>query len=186
MASLVYRIVKILTVTLLVRRGGGGGGAGAAGAGLFEPAVRWMKKKIAKSGRHHHVFRGEVRKGGGGNWTAGGYHHRFMGQDWPDRRIGPVTATGPNGTYRARVQMLGPGNQWVDKPYPSTFFPDNWTPQQVDRSIRGAFDNRVDVQGSAGPDGLARRWRGVGEDGMLIEGSYKRSSRNWDSAWPVV
>ncbi|MFD0856279.1 EndoU domain-containing protein, partial [Actinomadura adrarensis] len=153
------------------------------GAGIFEPAIRWMRGKVNSSGRHHHVFRGEVRqrtRNGQTQWVGSGYHHRFMGQDWADRRITSVVRRGSNGTYAARVQMKGPNGQWVDKPADSSFFPDNWTPQQVDRTIRDAFDNRTDVPGTDG-----RRWRGFA-DGILVEGSYKRSSRNWDSAWPIV
>ncbi|MFC5746009.1 EndoU domain-containing protein [Actinomadura rugatobispora] len=182
-ASLGRVIALVLVLFLLARprpRPGGSPGGGGGNPGIFEPAVRWLRRKVQTSGRHHHVFRGEVRRGRGGQMVGSGYHHRFMGQDWADRRITRVVRTGSNGTYSARVQMKGPNGQWVDKPADSSFFPDNWTPQQVDRTIRDAFQNGREVPGTDG-----RRWRGEA-NGILVEGSYKRSSRNWDSAWPVV
>ncbi|MEU8799391.1 EndoU domain-containing protein [Spirillospora sp. NPDC048819] len=177
-------LVRVLLTALVLRGRSRGGGSG--GAGLFEPAIKWMRRKVNKSSRHHHVFRGEIRTARGGpnpgQRTPGGYHHRFMGQDWPDRRVGPVTATGPHGTYRARVQMRDGNGQWVDKPFASTFFPDNWTPQSVDRTIRNAFDNHtVTAQDRFGNP---RRWQGMA-DGLVVEGSFNRSGRDWNSAWPV-
>ncbi len=149
------------------------------GAGLFEPIIKWLRKKIQSSARHHHVFRGEVRRGPGGNLVGSGYHHRFMGQDPPDRRVTTVRTRDVNGTYRADVQMKGP-NGWVDKPAGSSFFPDNWTPQEVDRTIEDAFANHRPVPGTQG-----RRWRGDA-NGIRVEGSYHRNGKKWDSAWPMV
>ena len=155
-----------------VRAGGG------AGAGIFEPAIKWLRRKVAKGGRYHHVFRGEVRRGRTGNLVGSGWHHRFMGEDLPDRRVTRVTSRGVNGTYRADVEMKGPGGQWYGKPQGSSFFPDNWTPQHVDSTIKDAFANHTPTQGG-------RRWRGSA-NGVLVEGSFKRGGRDWDSAWPVV
>jgi hypothetical protein len=168
-------VLVALRLYLLITLGAGTGRA----AGLFEPALKWLRRKVNSGGRYHHVFRGEVRLRRG-NWVGSGYHHRFMGEDWPDRRVTRVVRRGSNGTYSARVQMKDPAGRWVDKPVDSSFFPDNWTPQEVDRTIREAFANGAEVAGSDG-----RRWRGFA-NGILVEGSYKRSSRNWDSAWPMV
>ena len=153
---------------------------GAASAGLFEPAVKWLRKKIARGGRYHHIFRGEVRRGPGGNLRGSGWHHRFMGQDPPDRRVTQINRTDVNGTYHADVQMRGPGGQWYDKPGGSSFFPDNWTPQRVDRTINDAFAGSSPIPGTNN-----RRWEGVA-DGIPIQGSYRRNGRDWDSGWPVV
>lgn len=150
---------------------------GHGGAGLFEPIIKWLRKKVQSSGRHHHVFRGEVRRNRNGTLVGSGYHHRFMGQDPPDRRVTQVRARDVTGAYRANVQMKGP-NGWVDKPAGSTFFPDNWTPQEVDRTINDAFASHTPAPGG-------RRWYGRA-NGLNIEGSYHRNGKDWDSAWPIV
>ncbi|TYK48935.1 EndoU domain-containing protein [Actinomadura decatromicini] len=182
MRRITLLLIALFLTSALRRRAHGGAG----GAGLFEPAVRWMRRKVQRSRRHHHIFRGEIRTARGGplqgQRVPGGYHHRFMGQDWPDRRIGNVTATGPHGTYRARVQMRDDNGQWVDKPFPSTFFPDNWTPQSVDGTIRKAFDGHTVTQFDR--HGNPRRWQGMA-DGIVVEGSFHRNGRDWDSGWPV-
>lgn len=152
--------------------------AGAA-AGLFEPAMRWMRRAIKNHGGRHHVFRGEVRNVRG-NPTPTGYHHRYQGHDDADRRV-TVRDRDPNtGVYRGDVQMKGPNGQWISKPQGSTFFPDNWTPQRVNASIEKAFANR-----EVSKDG--KRWSAV-VDGVLIQGSFKRNGKQngWDSAWPVM
>ncbi|GIF78440.1 EndoU domain-containing protein [Asanoa siamensis] len=151
-------------------------------AGLFEPALRWMRKKVKASGKHHHVYRGEVRSSRRTGLRGTGWHHRFMGQDPPDRKVIRITSRGIGGTYTADVAMRGgtTKNTWYIKPGGSSFFPDNWTPQRVNRAIREAYANSTPV-----PNTNNRRWRGV-SNGLLIEGSYSRKSKTWDSAWPIV
>jgi hypothetical protein len=140
-----------------------------------------MRKKVQTSRRHHHVFRGEVRGGPGGGLRGSGWHHRFMGQDPPDRRVTRVTRRGVDGTYAADVEMRGgPSGGWYPKPAGSSFFPDNWTPQRVDRAIDDAFTSGGPIPGTNN-----RRWRGTA-DGLLIEGSYHRNGRTWNSGWPIV
>ncbi|SNS93318.1 EndoU nuclease [Asanoa hainanensis] len=158
-------------------RAGGSGG----NAGLFEPALKWMRKKVQSSRRHHHVFHGEVRGSPPRGPVGSGWHHRFMGQDPPDRRVVRVTRRSVDGTYAADVEMRGgPTGAWYPKPAGSSFFPDNWTPQRVDRAINDAFDSGSTIPGTGG-----RRWRGQA-DGLLIEGSYHRNGRTWNSGWPIV
>jgi hypothetical protein len=173
-------LLRLLLIILVVRTRAGGGATTGSTAGLFQPVMRWLRKKIQSSARHHHIFRGEVRRGPGGTLRGSGYHHRFMGTDPPDRRV-TVTRRGSNGTYAGDVEMRGP-NGWLPKPGGSSFFPDNWTPQQVDRTIRDAFAGAQPVPGTGG-----RRWRGL-SNGVVVEGSYKRNGRqnDWDSAWPIV
>ena len=154
--------------------------AGGGDAGLFEPIMKWLRKKIQRSRRHHHVFQGEVRRGRDGSLVGSGWHHRFMGRDPVDRRVTGVTDRDPNGTYRADVQFRGPNGTWLDKPAGSSFFPDNWTPQRVDRVINQAFDNHTVVPGTNN-----RRWR-ADVDGVLVEGSFHPNGRTWNSAWPIV
>jgi hypothetical protein len=160
------------------------GGTAKAGLGIFEDAVRWMRKRVQRSRGHHHVFLGEVRKVDGA-WRPSGYHHRFMGVDQKGRRVVDIDGTGPAGTYRGRVEMQGPDGQWYRKTARSSFFPDNWTPRKVGEAIDEAFANSSPVTASW-RNGRYTRWRGTGH-GITIEGSYKKSTPNkWDSGWPVI
>lgn len=150
-------------------------------AGLFEPALTWLRRKLATGGRYHHVFRGEVRLARG-QWTGSGWHHRFMGQDPVDRRVTEVLRRDVNGCYAANVEMRGPNGQWYGKSAGSTFFPDNWTPRQVSDTIHEAFANSTVVAGTAD---RPRRWRGMA-NGIVVEGSYNQTGKNWNSGWPIV
>src|SRR5262249_23212524 len=111
-----------------------------------------------------------------GRWEAQGFHHRYLGHDMPDRRVGPILVEGYDGIYAARVSMKGP-HGWVQKRTPSTFFPDHWAPKKVKAAIDEAFANRV-----SSPD--PHRWRGMAH-GLVIDGSYHRNG-HWNSAWPVL
>lgn len=166
--------VLFLALHLLLKSG-----KGKAASGIFEAAIRWMRKAIKNHGGRHHVFRGEVRNVRG-RPTPTGYHHRFLGRDDADRRVTVLDRDPHTGVYRGDVQMRGPNGQWITKPQGSTFFPDNWSPQRVNSAIEKAFANH-----QVSPDG--KRWSGV-VDGVLIQGSFKRNGKKngWDSAWPVM
>jgi hypothetical protein len=153
--------------------------AGHAAAGLFEPAMKWLRRALAKGGRYHHVFHGEVRLKKGA-WQGSGWHHRFMGQDPVDRRVTRIVGSGSNGTYAAEVEMRAPNGQWVGKKAGSSFFPDNWTPKQVSDTIHDAFANSRTVPGTGG-----RRWEGL-SNGIPVQGSYNQTGKNWNSAWPII
>jgi len=156
-----------------------GRAAGRAARGLFAPVEKWLRKRIATSRRSHHVFRGEVRRTANGIWKAQGWHHRFGGVDPPDRRVTGITEIDVTGAYHARVEMKGPDGRWVTKRAGSTFFPDNWTPQQVHQAIDEAFTASRPEPGTNG-----RRWLGTSH-GLPIAGSYHPNGRTWNSSWPA-
>jgi hypothetical protein len=132
--------------------------------------------------RIEHVFRGHVNPT---HHTGSGYHYRPGGQDFPGRRLRPGTVTRDTrtGVYRARPEFWDPsyppsggwrpkaGNQGY-----STFFPDHWTPAQVDAAVPGAFRNAVPVGGN--------RWRGT-YGGVTIEGFYNPTG-GFSHGWPVL
>ncbi|WP_190851185.1 EndoU domain-containing protein [Actinomadura sp. RB99] len=166
--------VLFLALHLLLKSG-----EGKAASGIFEAAMRWMRKAIKNHGGRHHVFKGEIRKTKNG-LTPTGYHHRFMGRDDLDRRVTVLDRDPHTGVYRGDVQMKGPNGQWMTKPHGSTFFPDNWSPQRVNSAIEKAFASKT-----VSSDG--KRWSGT-VDGIVIQGSFKRNGMKnaWDSAWPVM
>jgi hypothetical protein len=156
---------------------------GQAALGLFKPVEKWLRRHLAQGGRYHHVFMGEVRLGRGphqGQWVASGWHHRFQGVDPPGHRVTTVARRDANGSYAAGIQMRAPNGQWVDKPHNHSFFPDNWTPQQVSDTIHSAFANGRTIPGTNG-----RRWEGMA-NGIRVNGSYNQTGKAWNSGWPVV
>ena len=64
------------------------------------------------------------------------------------RIIGPIRGPNQHGIYQARVEVWDPGTKrWVTKAGPSTLFPNNWTPAQIEAAIQRAFANRTFTQG---------------------------------------
>lgn len=86
-----------------------------------------------------HIFEGEVNRKG----EAKGYHHEGVGGT-PGKVI-PGTRTEPNanGVYRGNVKVDG-----VVKRGFSTFFPREWSPQQVINAINEAYGNKRYVSGN--------------------------------------
>ncbi|GIF73263.1 hypothetical protein Asi02nite_27810 [Asanoa siamensis] len=114
-----------------------------------------------------------------------GYHYRPGGRDWPNRRIDPATVTRnrATGTYRAKVQYFDPkvppNGAWRGKSGFggfSSFFPDHWTPSEVDKAISTAFQRSSPIPGS-------NRWRGDYR-GITIEGFYHNGDVG--HGWPVT
>ncbi|MFC3493469.1 EndoU domain-containing protein [Glycomyces rhizosphaerae] len=133
--------------------------------------ARRLQRKMDDHGLEH-VFKGHTRPGRN---SGTGYHYRPGGNDMPDRRIKPDTRkdVGDNGVYQAESEffdstMPPPPGQWKPKAGENgvaTFFPDDWTPDQVDRSIASAF--RKSSPHPDDPDA----W--IGEsDGIKIMGYY--------------
>jgi hypothetical protein len=152
---------------------------GKAAAGLLSEALKFLKKanrrnragRMGKWGREH-VFAGHVKPGAP---AGSGYHYRPGGRDWPGRRLVPGTKQidPATGAYKAKPQFYDPHKVppgWKGKAgnggY-SSFFPDHWTPAQVDAAIGEAFKGSVPVPGT-------NRWRGRYR-GLVIEGFYDQS-----------
>jgi hypothetical protein len=131
-----------------------------------------------------HTYHGDVRPG---KPTGSGFHYRPGGQDWADRRLVPGTVKRDplTGAYTARPEFLDrtvppPPGVWKPKGGNngvSSFFPDHWTPAQVDAAIGGAFRNSVR---SPGGD----TWIGQ-YGGLTIEG-YHHGAAGYTHGWPVL
>ncbi|WP_420535070.1 EndoU domain-containing protein [Brevibacillus formosus] len=111
-----------------------------------------------------HILQGS--NGGGFHWLAGSNG---------TARIVPGTKSSVNrfGVYEAQVEFNGvlkSGNNGK-----STFFPDNWTRDQVINGINEAFSNKALVQGNT--------YRGTTSSGMVIE-MYLDSAGKIISAFP--
>ncbi|WP_245923413.1 EndoU domain-containing protein [Paractinoplanes atraurantiacus] len=102
----------------------------------------------------HTIGGGHVRPG---QSKGSGYHYRPGGEDFPDRRLVPGSeVTYPNGVYEAEPEffdptMNPPAGAWKPKAGNggvSTFFPNDWTPAQVDNAVAGAFKNSTPLPGN--------------------------------------
>lgn len=158
------------------------GRAAVAQSGLFTPIEKWLKRKV-KHARYRHIFLGDVnmraRKGTG-------FHHRYGGKNPSTARVRRrpdgsewINANGPGGTYKAKVEVKGPDGNWYAKNGSSSFFPDHWTPQEVDNAIKHAHANST--ADLVNPN----KWNGS-YNGVPISGFYGINGRGWKSAWPVV
>ncbi|GAA1893336.1 EndoU domain-containing protein [Asanoa iriomotensis] len=160
-----------------------------AGGKLMRAALAYLRKanRRERPGRlsvwsRDHVFKGHMYPGA----THGsGWHYRPGGMDWPNRRIDPSTVTrrSSTGAYSATVQYfdptIPPSGVWRDKhgnDGVSSFFPDHWTPSEVENAINTAFHRSTPVPGS-------NRWRGTYR-GMRIEGYYDNGDVG--HGWPVI
>ena len=81
-----------------------------------------------KEGALEHIFKGN---------TSGGFHYEGL-SDANGKVVKIVTPPNEQGIYRAIVEIDG-----KVKAAPSTFFPKNWTPEEVADAIEEAYNNRV-------------------------------------------
>ncbi|WP_440116660.1 WXG100 family type VII secretion target [Paenibacillus sp. QZ-Y1] len=83
-----------------------------------------------------HIFGGEILKNG----NANGFHYEGMPNS-NGKIVGKVDTPNEFGVYQANVEING-----VPKGPKSTFFPKEWTPQQVIDSVNEAFNNKVNIK----------------------------------------
>ena len=70
--------------------------------------------------------------------------------------VGNLDPSNKFGVYQAKVEING-----VPKGPKTTFFPKDWTPQQVIDAVNEAFNNKVNIKNN--------RYIGKTNDGMKIE-----------------
>ncbi|MMZ64166.1 Ribonuclease [compost metagenome] len=84
--------------------------------------------------------------------------------------VGNVDTPNEYGVYRANIEVDG-----ILKKAKTTFFPKDWTPQQVIDEINIAFNNKVVYKNN--------RYRGTASTGMTIEFVVKNGKIT--SAYPL-
>lgn len=99
----------------------------------------------------NHIFDGEILKNG----KANGFHYEGMPNS-NGKIVGNVDPPNEFGVYQANIEVSG-----VLKKVKSTFFPREWSPQQVIDAINEAFRNKEVVKNNV--------YRGVTSRGMEIE-----------------
>lgn len=143
--------------------GGGNGSGGERGDDGGRPAAvdkgKWLGglqntenfKIGTKENGLNHIFDGEVLKSG----RANGYHYEGMPNS-NGKIVGNVDPPNELGVYQANIEVSG-----VLKKVKSTFFPKEWSPQQVVDAINEAFTNKEVVKNNV--------YRGITSQGMEIE-----------------
>ncbi|WP_145413126.1 WXG100 family type VII secretion target [Paenibacillus xylanexedens] len=121
-------------------------------------------KKGTTSNALNHIFEGEIIKG-----QAVGFHYEGLPSS-KGKVIGNIDPPNEHGVYRANVEVDG-----ILKKAKTTFFPKDWTPQQVIDEVNTAFDNKVLFKNN--------RYRGTSNTGMTIEFVIKNEKIT--SAYPL-
>lgn len=130
---------------------------------------------------HTHIFEGH-RQGR----KIKGYHRHTTasGKELVDEK-----PRDPHDVYEARVrEPLADGG--VATKLRSSFFPDNWTPEEVAHAARAAFAARTRVIGASGQPKLSLwegRYRGIRIQGFVTPGTDLATARFDDvhTAWPL-
>jgi hypothetical protein len=160
---------------------------------LIRAALDFLKKNRKRKGGTNrmsgaslrHQQRGELKwNAREGGYRGSGYHHRPGGNDYPGRRIDAPVARHSNGVYEARPEFQNPSPPppFVPKKNGTvnTFFPDDWSPQKVDKATTEAFKNGrqfIDDQG-------VPRWEGV-YDGVKIKGGWDPETGKIGHGYPA-
>ncbi|MGG4346633.1 EndoU domain-containing protein, partial [Paenibacillus lautus] len=108
-------------------------------------------KQGTKENALTHIFDGEILKGG----KANGFHYEGLPNS-NGKIVGDIDPPNEFGVYRANIEVNG-----VLKKVKSTFFPKEWTPQQVIDAINEAFHNKEVVKNNV--------YQGITSMGMKIE-----------------
>lgn len=149
----------------------------AGGTGKIDTPVidktKWLEslqntenfKQGTKENGLNHIFDGEILKNG----NANGFHYEGMPNS-NGKIVGNIDTPNEFGVYRANVEING-----VSKGPKSTFFPKEWTPQQVIDAVNEAFNSKVLIKNN--------RYIGKTSTGMEIEIILKKDKII--SAYPI-
>ena len=151
-----FEEVKLSSTEQMLMSNSGLLGAEATAEGKIAAEVVYDISKLNntqnfQAGGLAHILEGELNKKG----DAVGFHYEGM----PNQkgRVIPGTEKGPNaqGVYTAKVEVAG-----VRKNSFSSFFPKDWTPQQIVDAINEAYENRQLISGD--------KYSGISSSGIEI------------------
>ena len=128
--------------------------------------------------RYDHVLDGNINGLGVG---SGGHYIRS-----DNVRITKITGEADaNGVIRAQTQIRDPKTGgWIDKPNPTTLYPEYWTKRQTIKEIEGAFQNSKPIPNDI-PGRPPKLWEGTSPSGVKIQGYYTKPEGGAATAWPV-
>ncbi|WP_246054464.1 EndoU domain-containing protein, partial [Paenibacillus anaericanus] len=122
-------------------------------------------KQGTKENGLNHIFDGEILKNG----NANGFHYEGMPNS-SGKIVGNIDPPNEFGVYQANIEING-----VVKGPKSTFFPKEWTPQQVIDAVNEAFNNKVIIKNN----------KYIGETGTGMEIEFILRNDKIISAYPV-
>ena len=159
---------------------------GKATGTLVRAALRYLRKAKRRAGaraqagamrpeRLRHTLLGE-RDG-----RASGWHHRPGGVDPPGAKFLRETRRDHRtGVYEGRVAMQDRRTgEWREKRDRSTFFPDDWTPAQVDNAITRGFREGARLDPNTGT------WTSTFR-GISLRGYYDPATGALQHGFPVL
>ena len=127
-----------------------------------------------------HIFKGQINR----FEDAVGFHYNgsspYSGQARIRSIISP-SSTSSKGVYEAYVEVYDPSTgNWVQKNFPSSFFPDDWSPAQVTDAIDDAFSKKTfpDPQRPS-------YWEGTTSQGITIGGYMDNTDGTIRTAFPI-
>lgn len=110
-------------------------------------------ENFASKERIKHILEGNINKRG----YAGGYHLENL-PTAKGKIIGEKTKEDNNGIYKAKIEIDG-----IEKKDKSSFFPKEWTPQQVIDAINEAYNNKIPINIQK------TKFKGICKSGINIE-----------------
>ena len=143
-------------------------------AGMVQSFSRFDNNLTAKK----HIFEGEINSSG----NATGVHHINAIQGGTARKIEGTQISGPNGLYKARIEVKDANDNWIPKTSNngySTFFPDNWSVDRAKAEIAHAHKNATKIAGTS------NTYRGYSIDGSIEINMFLNSNGDIISAFPV-
>ena len=139
---------------------------------LEKATIRVTDKITGKTVRH--IFEGEINSSG----RAVGCHHTNAINSGHSRlRPGEPITPGPDGLYRAKVDVKDANGNWIQKNAESTFFPDNWSKDRILEEISDAFRNPNKIT-------IGNKWEAISPSGIKI-GGYLDPHGNIATAFPI-
>ena len=132
-------------------------------------------KKLKNTGHFakntlEHIFDGTINSKG----KATGYHYDGISDSKGSIIAGTESKPDEHGVYTAKVEVDG-----VKKNGFSSFYPDDWTPQQVVDAINEAYDYATSSKGIRDGD----LW--IGYAGDLEINMYLNNSKQITTAYPI-
>lgn len=143
---------------------------------ITKPALTQGGQKAVTLDTLEHVFHGEVKAGRRGTTRSVGFHYEGAEmQAMKGTKPTTITRTpDANGIYEGVVNIQG-----VQKRLPSTFFPKNWTKNDVVNVINEAYTKGRSVAGKP-----ANYIEGKSSSGVWV-GMYLKADKTISTAFPL-
>lgn len=134
---------------------------------LYRDISRLKNIENFKSGALNYIFEGELNARG----KAVGFHYEGIPSQKGSIITGTVTTPNSHGVYEAMIEVNG-----IIKSGKSSFFPKDYSPQEIINAINEAYGNKQLISGN--------KFSGISAEGIEIQ-MYIDSFGNIISAFPI-